>query len=91
MPLEGRYERGINIRPSVMDSIHLHIFNGIDGNASHTNVTPHAGMIRVIAPMRREVEGDAKSLLPCHATTREKSRDAEPLYAKYTFSSSTQL
>ena len=41
-----------------------HVVDEIDGHARHANISTHARVIAVIAPVSRQVEGDGKALLP---------------------------
>ena len=43
----------------------VHVQHGADGNARLAHVADHARVVRIIAAMRREVERDGKTLLPC--------------------------
>ena len=41
----------------------LHVLHAVDGDAGLTNIARHARVIRIIAAMRRQIEGDRKPLL----------------------------
>jgi hypothetical protein len=42
-----------------------HVVDAVDRDACHADVAAHARVIRVVAAVRREVEGDRKALLSC--------------------------
>lgn len=48
---------------------HLHVLYGVDGHTSHAHVTRYTRMIGIVASVRREIERDTQSLLPCEKTT----------------------
>ena len=44
---------------------HLHVFDGINGNASLAHITHHTRMIGIVTAMCREVESDRQAHLSC--------------------------
>ena len=42
----------------------LHVLHGVDGDARLAHVAAHPGVVAVVAPVGREIEGDGKPFLP---------------------------
>jgi hypothetical protein len=44
---------------------HAHVVNTVNRHTRHADITWHARVITVIAPVRGEIEGNGKTLLSC--------------------------
>ena len=43
----------------------FHVFHAVDGHTGLAHIAQDAGVIAVIATVRRQIEGDRNTLLPC--------------------------
>lgn len=51
--------------PTARSRLYLHVLDRVNRHPSHAYIAGHAGVIRIVAPMRSEVERNAQTLLPC--------------------------
>ena len=60
--VHGHRDRHLVERDAVEEA--LHVLHGVDRDARLADVTHHTRMVRVVAPVRGEVESDRQTLLP---------------------------
>lgn len=61
----GAVHRHGNGHPLQRDAVeeHLHVLHRVYGDPGHAHVAVHAGVVRVVAAVRREVKGHGETLL----------------------------